>query len=418
MTKTISKHRAVFDYHGPKPEVVDPSSKYRTLQDGPTNIKLGDHQVFIDFERIGDWQKTINGKIRAALLFTGGDRNMYLEREHPDGPPRIVDEQGRPLDVSVQGMNPEDLVRDPKEMQTVIQALDARKVPAQIRDADGNLVCNVDYDPVTGDPYMIDTVPFENSHGQAEHYSEFVCTTDEAGTPLSSRCTRKEAREQQRRYLVVSLLLFHNDKIGVGRRSGKKDIDPGQEAISAHGVASLLCRSDGESITDIRYAALVNVVRELNEELRHGLDTRPFRIVVWPGTERELLAYARANANDDSNTVYLAGGMLVADDGYPLNTTKNPRTRFIVAGYVFSKRQPDIFTDPGEVDDFRWMPLKEFAALPGVSEDGIECAVRSYQSFLSAKTQWGFSHSDNWIRRTLSSTFGDRVHPPPLIDTP
>jgi hypothetical protein len=66
----------------------------------------------------------------------------------------------------------------------------------------------------------------------------------------------------------------------VSKRSLQKSIDPGKEGISAHGVAKLLFDADGKPITDIRYAALVNTVLELNEELRHGKRTEQFNVIV------------------------------------------------------------------------------------------------------------------------------------------
>jgi len=290
-------------------------------------------------------------------------------------------------------------------MEGAIRKIEAVQKPYEILDAKGKKICSITYDPLTGDIFHIQTEPYENIEQEAEHAEEYVYVTHENGTPTGERISRQEARDQQRRYLLVSVLLEHGGDVCVPRRSPQKKIDPGKESISAHGVAKLLYRPDGTPITDLRYAALVNAALELNEELRHGRNTKPFNVIVWPGSEMELYMYAHSHPMDDPNTVYLVGGMVFADHGYPLYQWETPRTRFVINGHVFSKEKPSISIDLNEVDESRWLSMRDFALQPRLSEDSLRCAEENYLALLKSRTPLGFHHSHRWVANAMSEMF-------------
>lgn len=403
-------HNGGIKYTGIDPYRADPANQFRVLGESLPSIQIGDESSYI--QSIGEWQKQKTGAMRALLVpFGSAQPNIYLERMHPDGPPYIVDAHGKRLHAEIYGTLPSRTPRNPEKMQEVMRKIEANKKFSEVHDVHGRKLCSITYDPLTGDIVTIKTEPYENIEGEAEHGNELVCITDDSGALTGEPVTRQEAREKKMRYLVVSLLLEHESQICVGRRSKDKKIDPGMEAISAHGVAKLLYREDGTPITDLRYATLVNTALELSEELRHGHGTQPFNVIVWPGSERELFMHAESHPTDDPNTVYLAGGMLFADQGYPLHADRfnAPRTRFIINGHVFAKNMPAISVDPYEVDGTQWMPMREFSAQPNLSDDSLQCARESYLAFLQSKTSHGFHHSQRYIRNAMNAVFDPDV---------
>jgi hypothetical protein len=101
---------------------------------------------------------------------------------------------------------------------------------------------------------------------------------------------------------------------------------------------------------NIEYLSVINSALEINEELRHGKETKPFNIKIWYGSENKLKERATKNEIDDTNTIYLVPNGFYEDDGYSLGDKKNKRTRAISMGFVFSKEKPHIFIDPAEVE--------------------------------------------------------------------
>jgi len=280
----------------------------------------------------------------------------------------------RPIE-SNEGFNPEQdmneervVSRKPEEMQRIIEDLEKRKISKPFLDEFGEELGEIDFDPQSGETIEIRTKPYVNVEQEAEHKDEHIYATDEQGKILRRRTTRKEARDKNMRYLVVSCLLFHGNEVLLQKRSEQKDIDPGKFSTSAHGVAKELFINGGR-VPSVDLASLINTALEINEELKHGENTKQFTIRIWPGNEEELIAYARDRQLDDSGTVYIIPQALYPDDGYPLGVDGKKRTRAVTSGHIFSREKPNISIDQAELSEVSWMKPSEYFKMNDMTED-------------------------------------------------
>lgn len=278
-------------------------------------------------------------------------------------------------------------LRNPGEMDAVLESERGEEVRAMLTDPQGYPVCGVKFNHKTLGVSEVTCFPFLRTHVPvAENKEEIVCVTDEKGNLLPVGKTRQQVREQNERYLVVSLLLFHGNEVLLQRRSPEKSIDPDMDSLSAHGVAKQLLVDTGKALAPVQSTdvqAMANTALELNEELRHGAMTVPFKMVTWPGTPAELRQWASEKKIDDPHTVYVIPIAMYTDDGYPLGNREKKRTRSVSAGFVFSKEKPEIVYDPVEVTATYWKKASEFKEDPKVSKDAQTCVDAVYDSLVN-----------------------------------
>lgn len=271
------------------------------------------------------------------------------------------------------------LSRPPVAMKFLLEGQEIWERKAPVVDEHGQQVCEIAFDWRDKQIFRIQTAPYRNAEGTAEKPEERIYATDEAGDILPEHLTRQQARHQGQRYMIVTTLLFHGNKLLVQQRSPGKKIDPGKISASAHGVAKELFLADYR-IENTQTAALLNSALELNEELRHA--TTPFTIRVWPGTREELLRYAKEEKLDDPETVYLVPEAYLPDDSYPLGKGEAKRSRAISSGFIFSKQPPQISIDPAELSDTRWQKMSDFVDDPNVTGDLQACTDALVDQYL------------------------------------
>lgn len=259
------------------------------------------------------------------------------------------------------------VIRTPDELDRVLKEKEGRKITTDIVDERGKKLCVIDYDPSNGDVIAIHSETYFNTDSKAEHLEEKTYVTDENGNITNDRLTRAQAREQGKRYLIVTNLLFHGDSMLVQKRSPNKQIDPSKVSASAHGVAKQIFAKDGSLITDAQIVALINTALEINEELRHGIN--PFLVKIWPGTHDELYSWSEQDKKDDPDTIWIVPELYLEDNGYPLHTTKDKRTRALSAGFIFSKEEPSISIDPSELEEYRWEKTSKVFREPDSTQD-------------------------------------------------
>lgn len=287
------------------------------------------------------------------------------------------------------------------ESQSTEEIGETPVISTEFRDSSGNVLCEVDIDHHTGLISVIHPKHYINAGGVAENVDERICVTDEQGNITDERLTRVEAREAKRRYLIVTTLIFHDNKILVQKRSEEKKIDPGLESSSAHGVAKELFTADGHRIVDGKVAALINAALETNEELRH--DDQPFTIRVWHGSHDELVAFAEQEHISDPNEVWLVEEEYLPDDRYPLGSASNDtRTRALYAGFIFSDETPHISVDQAEVQAASWRTTEELFQNPQASKDlpaSSRLIIKGILSDHPLTKRYGPVLADNIIRR-------------------
>jgi len=248
------------------------------------------------------------------------------------------------------------------ELKDILEKQESNKAIEDVVDSDGKKLCGIEFDKTDGKLISIKCERYINIEAEAEHLDEIICVTDNNGNITSESLTRSEAREKDRRYLIVTNLIFHGDDILIQKRSKDKKIDPGKLSTSAHGVAKEIFHEDKTRITDGQKVAIINSALEINEELKH--DEEPFDIRIWPGTHDELYAYAKKEEINDANTIWLVPEAYIPEEGYPLRLCGNQRTRAVSAGFVFSENKPPISIDPNELEKCEWQPA------PSVFKEG------------------------------------------------
>lgn len=383
------------------------------LDEGTFITVLGMNGSMVERHRIGSrgpWREE-GGELRCALDMAGSPPvRLYLIRRGLE-PLRLVDAEGNPFPpppntFQIDAYSTEQPVRSPDEMRRVLERVERYQRPMTVHDQHGHTLGTVLYDPLTRDIREVRTEPYENPDQKAEHPDELVYCVDEHGVISEDRLTRAQAREQGKRYLVVTSLLFHGDNLLLQQRSPAKDIDPEKLSSSAHGVAKQLFTAEGELIKDMRFATLTNAALEVNEELRHGEHTEPFTLKVWPGNERELLEYLHEEKVNSPNTIFFASPTVFVDHGYPLGQWRNRRTRFVTMGHISSTQPPPTTVDPAEVTQVQWCPLNQFLSTGNMTDDVRACLAQTFEQFLRLKTSWGFRHSEKWVRRQMKRLFG------------
>lgn len=256
-----------------------------------------------------------------------------------------------------------------------------------IVDQQGNKLCTIDYVPMNGELLAVHPEPYENRSGLAEQTEERVYCTDKQGMITEESITRGEARARKKRYLVVTALIHHGRDVLLQKRSRMKDLDPGMESASAHGVAKELLFTNGMRVKNVGYAGLVNLALEIQEELRHGMEAVPFTVRLWQGTEAELFLYAKATRLNDPNTVWIVRPSLYNDAGYPLKNKDSMRTRLVAAGYIFCSSRPPISMDPTETEDYKWVRSSSIVDSPTVTLDTQQAIDEHTEQILIENSQ-------------------------------
>lgn len=362
-------------------------------------------------KKMSPWSER-GGKLYCALELSGPHApQLFLVKEGPLAELQLVDADGQPFPplsqtIQVDTFGAETAVRSSAEMKQVLEQTERMQQAMTVHDQTGRKLGTVFYDPQTRDIRQVRTEPYENPDQQAEHDDELVYCTDAEGRITDDRLTRKQAREQGKRYLVVTSLMYHDDHLLLQRRSPKKTIDPDALSSSAHGVAKQLFTAEGKLIKDLRFAALVNTALEVNEELRHGAHTTPFTLKVWPGSERELLAYLYEEKMNDPETIYLVAPVVHEDDGYPLWQRKHKRTRFLVTGHVASAQPPSLTIDPAEVSAVQWCSLEQFLSTEHMTADIRACVEDTFEQRLLSRGKRNLRHNPRWVRRQIQRLFG------------
>lgn len=247
--------------------------------------------------------------------------------------------------------------RTPAELKRILESQEQHRVKKDIVDDSGQKICTVEIDERDGRLLSVICETYINTEASAEHPDEKIYITSDDGKITEERLTRKEAREQEKRYLIVTSLILHGEDVLIQKRSLEKKVDPDKLSTSAHGVAKELYYGDKKRIDDGQTAALINTGLEINEELRHG--TSPFTIKIWPGTHDELFAYVAEEKIHDPDTIFLVPQAYLPDNNYPLNRAGEKRTRAISAGFIFSKQKPEISIDPHELQACEWKKVIE-----------------------------------------------------------
>lgn len=259
---------------------------------------------------------------------------------------------------------------------------------SSIFDQDKNKLCAVYYDDL-GRIHEINTEPFENLEAKAEKPDELICETDGQGELVQSTITREQARSEGKRYLVVTTLLFHRNEILLQERSSEKEIDKGKLSASAHGVAKALNFKNGDRVQSIDILSLINSALEINEELRHGRNTKPFNIKIWYQSENDLKKWAEEEKINDPDTIYIVPSRLFEDEGYPLGEKNNKRTRAISMGFIFSDKKPNISIDPAEVVSAKWQKPSTFVDDQNVTNDLQVCIESCFDDYLETSIKDG-----------------------------
>lgn len=232
-------------------------------------------------------------------------------------------------------------------------------------DENGNVLAIIKIDPQNRQIYSVKTPPYENKNQTAENNNEEICIiSDDRSINNERKFTRKESREKNLRYLVVSIILMYDREMLFQKRSKNKKIDPGKLSVSAHGVAKKLYSSKGTPWKNVENIALLNSALEINEELRHGENTQPFTIRIWHQGKSLLDKYRKKEKINDPNTIFLLPEVFDNENNYPVNRSsnksdKNKRARFLSMGYIFSKDKPSLSVDPHEVDEVIWKNSRE-----------------------------------------------------------
>ncbi len=332
-----------------------------------------------------DWQESGDHTERMKLVISGGkegERTVFVVRDSSTNQEWIEDENSDRLeefdgDVETVAYTQEKIEREkprsPNEMQALLEIREVRKKTGKIFGEEGQEICEIDYIPGTLDILEIRPAPYQNIGGEAEKRNEHIYVTDDEGSISTERLMRQEARELEKRYLIVTSLIFHDQEVLLQKRSAKKDIDPGRLSSSAHGVAKELQIRNGNRVNNIEAASVINTALEINEELRHGQETEPFKVKLWPGSREELIEWADAQKIDDQDTIYLVPEALLKTDSYPLGEGIKKRTRAISTGFVFSKERPTISVDPAELSSVEWKKPSEFVEDPDMTEDLQSC---------------------------------------------
>jgi len=112
------------------------------------------------------------------------------------------------------------------ETQPAIEHNETPITRVEILDTSGRVLCGIDQNIETGRITAIYPKPYQNIEGLAENVDERICVTDQEGNITNERLTRGEAREAKRRYLIVTTLIFHDNKILVQQRSEQKRLIP------------------------------------------------------------------------------------------------------------------------------------------------------------------------------------------------
>lgn len=249
------------------------------------------------------------------------------------------------------------------------EARETTKLSTTIVGTDGKELCDFDYS-TDGCILAVRPRPYQNATGLAENASEIVYCTDNQGRITEDRMTRKEVREQGRRYLVVTGLVYHGNLLLLQKRSADKELDPAMFSASAHGVAKELCfKNGGARMRNIQYVSLVNLALEMNEELRHGKDVTPLVVRFWSDDESSLFAYAREKSFNNPNEVWVVHPDLYQDAGYPLMSNTKPRTRLVANAHFFSEQSPPISFDPAETEKVEWVRASSIARSQSVTPD-------------------------------------------------
>jgi hypothetical protein len=200
--------------------------------------------------------------------------------------------------------------------------------------------------------------------------------------------------------LIVTSLILHGDNVLIQKRSPDKQIDPDKLSTSAHGVAKEVFFGDQTRIEDGQTAALINTAMEINEELKHG--ETPFKIRIWPGTHDELFTYTKEEKINDPNTIFLVPESYLPDDGYPLGSWSEKRTRAISAGFIFSQNTPSLSIDPSELQECRWQVMSSIFKEPETTNDlpstSMEVLIKILRDSPLAR-RYGIEVFDNFLRR-------------------
>lgn len=290
--------------------------------------------------------------------------------------------------------------RSVAKLKEILENQEQRKVKKDILDESGKKLCTIELDSSDGKLISVSCEPYINVEVSAEHPDEKIYITDESGQITQEHLTRGEAREQKKRYLIVTSLIFHGDDMLIQKRSPEKKIDPDKLSTSAHGVAKEVFSEDQVRIEDSQMVALINTAMEINEELRHG--EAPFKIRIWPGTHDELYDYAKEEKINDSNTIFLVPESYLPDDGYPLGSWREKRTRAISAGFIFSENRPSLSIDSSELQECKWQTMSSIFKEPETTKDlpstSMEVLIRILRDSPLAR-RYGIRVFENMLRR-------------------
>lgn len=287
--------------------------------------------------------------------------------------------------------------RSVEELHEWLQQREQRKASTNILDESGNNLCAVEYDPETNEIIGLKPERYSNVAGVTENNDERVYVTDDQGNITDERLTRLEAREANKRYLIVTTMMFRDDKMLLQKRSPDKKFDPGLVSSSAHGVAKELYTESRERITDAKTASLINAGLETNEELRH--DSTPFNIRIWQGTHDELFKYAEEKGLDDPDTVWFVPETFIPESGYPTYEWRTPRTRAVLGGFMFTKNEPEFSIDPNELENCEWKNYFEVLQHKETTDDMPKIAVQVLKKIIQ----------DNPRYRGLGAIFPDHL---------
>ena len=290
--------------------------------------------------------------------------------------------------------------RSTEELHRIIEERDRAKIKKDVLGTNGERLAQIEYNPKTREVISVFPEQYLNVHGRAEQNDELVYTTDDKGNVTKERLTRAEARKQKKRYLIVTTMLYYENQMLVQKRSPNKHIDPERTSTSAHGVAKEVF-IEADRVTNAQTAALINATLEMNEELRHNAS--PFKVRIWPGNHLELFEYADEQKFDDPDTVWLIAEAFVPNDGYPLGSLDNPRSRGLFAGFIFSKeKKPAISFDPNELESVEWKNFRETISDPGAAKDLPEAMLKIHEEILRDNPyvrKYGPKLHENWMRR-------------------
>ncbi|MEK9130057.1 MAG: hypothetical protein AAB526_01510 [Patescibacteria group bacterium] len=298
---------------------------------------------------------------------------------------------------------PKEYLRSLEEIKEILQLREQNKKTVEILGSGGQKLCKMDYN--SGSYNSIDILEIRscpqriNIEKTAEHEEEYVYIINDAGDIISSeRSTRKEAREQNKRYLIVTSLIFCGNEVLLQLRSQEKKIDPGKISSSAHGVAKELI-INGNVVKNIDVVSVINMAIEINEELRYGEQEDSFCVKLWPGTKDELFTYAKSQNINDPNTIYLVPEALLRTDGYPLGQKSQKRTRAIFTGFIFNNEKPAISIDSAELTEVCWKKPSEFVDDTKITEDLQACVNAIFHQYIMDSRRV----KEHLVKKALSS---------------